>query len=766
MTPHSSAPFRALLTVLLALPVAGSAQSADEAPSLTATIHRDGWGAPHVLADTDEDAVFGMAWALAEDDWPLIEGNYLHALGRYAELVGPEGLADDWMARALEIVRLSVREYEQATPRMRGLLDAYAAGLNAWLGTQAEDALRVLHRVEPWYPLALIRYKYYQNEFLGYAGLRGEWADRLRNEGLPGGGSRQGAAAPTDGSDAVTQEGPRYVDAQFDHLGRRARGSNQWALAPSRTADGRALLLINPHQSFVGVQRYAEIHVDSREGMRFSGLTVFGFLLPYMGHNDVLGWAYTDNYADHSDLYALTFDDPDDPLAYRYDEGHRRAETWADSIYVETPIGLVLHVYDFWRSHHGPIVGVDDRGRPLAVRMAGYVEGGWFDQWDAMIRASSAEEWRDAAAMLRVAYMNAMYADRDGIIGYVYGSAVPSRLPGVDPEGILDGADPRTEWQGMHGFDELPQVWNPSSGWLLNTNSTPFTATADLPFDRDDFPAYMVGGETDNLRAQRSRQVLERLNNVTLDAFSDAIWDTHLLAAADVIPMLVRERIRIDAGDVTRTPASAESAGVDEAVRRLEAWDGVAGVGSVETTWFVLMVEARAEAARGQNRRLDFARPTEGAEWTDALARALTGLRDRWGTTEIPWGQLNRHQRPLPGAAVGLEAERTSLPVDGANGGLGSVFSYYSRPVDGPAGPRIGTGGNSFVKVVAFGAEPEARSILNYGQSGDPASGHFFDQAALYSERSFKPAWFSREDVEANSARSTVVPRVGARAGG
>ncbi len=737
-----------------------AATSPPAAAAQTATIHRDAWGAPHVLADTDQGAVYGMAWALAEDDWPLIEENYLHALGRYAELAGPDGVPDDWMARALEIVPLSIREYDDASPRLRGLLDAFAAGLNAWLDTRPRRELRVLTRIEPWYPFALIRYKYYQNEYLGYAGLRDRWAERAlaasRVRGSPGtgagpvgpnGDAGSGAARPGGGSSPGAAEAvPRYHEAQLDALGLRPRGSNQWALAPSRTASGHAFLLINPHQSFVGVQRYAEIHLDSREGLRFSGLTVFGFLLPYMGHSDVLGWAYTDNYADHSDLYAETFDHPTDSLAYRYGEGYRKATGWIDSIRVRTDAGLETRVFRYRKTHHGPIVGMDDRGRPLAAMLARYEEGGWFDQWDAMIRARSLDEWRRAVSMLRVAYMNTMYADREGNIGYIYNSAVPRRLPGVDPGEVLDGSDPDTEWQGFHTLDELPRVFNPPTGWLLNTNSTPFKATTALPYAPGDFPPYMVGPESDNARARSSRRVLEGMDGVTFDRFARAVWDSRLSVADAVIPALAAEWEAT--ADTSRGGGSAGRAGrvgaddrqaLGAVIDRLLAWDRVADATSVETTWFVLTAELR---------RLD---GHDG--WIPALADALDGLRAEWGTIEVAWGRINRHQRPLPGRPVALDTVRASLPVGGAAGWLGSVFSYYTNEAGAPA-PRLGRGGNSFVKVIEFGPTPRALSILNYGQSGDPLSPHFFDQALLYSRRQLKPAWFTREEVRDHAVES------------
>jgi acyl-homoserine-lactone acylase len=704
----------------------------------TATIYRDAWGTPHVFSDTDQGAVFGMAWALAEDDWPLMEENYLHALGRHAELAGEASVADDWMGRALELAPLSMREYRQSTPRIRGLLDAYAAGLNAWLAGQPAARKRVLQSIEPWYPLALIRYKYYQNEYLGYAGLRSGWAKRLMENGLPV-GKRTGALETP-----ASPEELRYYEAQFDELGLRPRGSNEWAVAPSRTAAGHALLLINPHQSFVGVQRYAEIHLDSREGLRFSGLTVFGFLLPYMGHNQRLGWAYTDNDADHSDLYAEVFDDPARPLHYKYDAGYRSAETWTDSIRVRVGDALQTRAFRFYKTHHGPLVGIDNDGRPLAAKLARMQEGGWFAQWDEMIRARTLPEWKKAMARLNVAYMNTMYADADGNIGYVYASAVPRRKPGVDPRGILNGTTSNTEWQGFHSFEELPQVFNPGSGWLLNTNSTPFTATIGLPYKREDFPAYMVGREDDNARAKSSRRVLENLRTVTFDQFADKVLDTRLSMADSMLPILAGEWTAAQGQPGTVGKTDVAIADLEPVIERLKSWDRVARAESVETTWFIITFE--------QHMRVRTTTP----QLLVALAQALELLKKQYGTVDVVWGTINRHQRPLPGApATVLDTARPSLAIDGSHSAVGSVFTFATR--SGAVSPRLGVAGNSFVKIIEFGPQVRARSILNYGQSGDPASPHFFDQAHVYARKQFKPAWFAREDVIANAKRSYTV---------
>jgi acyl-homoserine lactone acylase PvdQ len=393
------------------------------------------------------------------------------------------------MARALRIVPLSIAEYEAAPPRMRMLLDAFR-GRDEPLAREpsagsaahpAADRAVVSARADPLQvlPERVPRLR-------GTARGVGPSDVERSAAAVAGPGVVPPAEAPCDSSGAEQPRASRHstgsydftFEAQFDRLGHRPRGSNQWAVAPSRTADGSTLLLINPHQSFVGVQRYAEIHLDSREGLRFSGLTVFGFLLPYMGHNERLGWAYTDNYADHSDLYGLVFDDAPAPLRYRYGDTYRTAEAWTDSIRVRTADGMRdAREFRFWNSHYGPIVGVAEDGRPLAVKLARMAEGGWYDQWDAMIRARTLDAWKAAVATLRVPYMNTMYADADGNIGYIYNSAVPRRLPASIRRASSTAATRGRSGRASMRSTSCRRCGTRRPGWLLNTNSTPFTAT-------------------------------------------------------------------------------------------------------------------------------------------------------------------------------------------------------------------------------------------------------------------------------------------------
>lgn len=655
------------------------------------TIYRDTYGIPHVFGETDASTMFGFAYAQAEDNFWRIEDNYIRSLGRRAEVDGEGGLVNDRRNRALEIPRLAREEYARMPRQMRALLDSFAAGLNAYLADHPEVRPRLLTRFEPWYPLAFIRYNYYQSGFFWGAGFR-----------------------PNDLQVAMD-------DAR---LGSKDLGSNGWVIGPSKSATGHAMLFINPHLPFFGPGQVYEGHIKSDEGWNFTGYTRLGFPFPYVGHNESLGWVSTDNAADQADLYLETFDDPARPLAYRYGTGYRQATTWTDTIVVQTGAGTERRAFTFRKTHHGPILGMRD-GKPVALRMAKLDGDGWLGEWYAMTRARRVSELRDAMRPLNMLFGNVMAADAEGNTFYLYNGAVPVRDPRFDWSGAVDGSDPATEWRGYHALEDLPQLTNPPTGWMQNCNTTPFLLTNGGNPDSSQFPRYMVT-ESDNWRGLVSRRILASTPKFTWDDWVRAAFDTRVIAADSLLPGLLRDFI----GD------SARSARLRPAIDTLARWSRRSDTASVAITLF----DRWQEALRPGMTRLA------------ALDSAVARLERDWGTWRVRWGEVNRLQRIDERTEQQFSDARPSIPVVGVGGQHGAVFTYAARPVPGQK-RRYGVAGGSYVSVVEFGPTVRRLAVHTMGASGDPQSPHYFDQASLYARGDFRPAWFTLAEIKANLER-------------
>ena len=688
-----------------------------EALARSVTIYRDIWGVPHVVGTTDESAMFGAAYARAEDQLPEDEPFFLDALGRRAELDGEEEFDADRLVRAYRIPDLAKAEYETAPPKIRAMAEAYADGVNYFLLRNPGVRWHVLDRFEPWYVFAFYRLD------------AGPW--------LAGPDERVAFRAPA---------GP-------------SNGSNAWAVGPSRTASGHAMLFSNTHMRF---NVPYEFHVTSDEGLNASGITGYAMVgLPFVGRNERIGWTVTVNYPDVVDVYRLTFDDPDNPLAYRYGDGYRRAEEWAETIRVRTENGVDEHPVTFRRSHHGPVFEVAP-GEHYAIRRANQDGGSLFPLYYAIAKARNLDEFKAAFELGRLVYHNFVYADVDGNIFYLYGGAHPRKDPRFDWERPVDGSDSATEWQGTLSVAETPQIANPASGWLQNANATPFHASA--PGDNPDpsaYPPYLVreagprtrrpliDGDGNGARARQSRRLLAAESAITFDRWTTLATDNYFLAADEELPGLFAEWTRLAAADPPRARA------LDEPLRLLRAWDRRGAAHSVATTLFVRWREEALAAADEDDAAAGGAGGGRDADWprSAALEAAIADLTARHGTWRTSWGDINRHQRPLFREGRSYEDDAPSLPLPAADADVvGSILTASSERPPG-ARRRYATFGNTYVAVMEFSTPIRARTVVPYGQSGDPASPHFFDQAPLFVAGRFKPSWFTMEEIEANLER-------------
>lgn len=699
------------LTFLIAFPVLAA-----DAPDLATqvTIHRDEWGVPHIDGETDAAAVFGSAYAQCEDYFWQVEETYIQCLGRYAEVVGEAGLENDLKVALFQIVESAKRDYPKLPPNIRDIADAYAAGYNHYLAMNPDTEVRLLKHYEPWWMLAYERSMMLQR-LLGHA------------------------------------HAPQRQLPELAEEVRAATGSNAWAVGPSKTKSGNAMLFANPHQPWFGTGMFTELHVRSGEGWNFSGSTFPGGPFPTMGHNGALGWAYTVNEPDIGDVYRLTFDHPDDENAYRYGDGWKHAAPFTATINVKTPEGTQERTYTFRNTHYGPIMAKEDDTHYLAVKVAKLYEGSRIVQSLAQTKAQNLDEWYAAASMLDLQMFNTVYADRDGNILYVYNGTIAKKNPSLDWERPVDGSDPKNEWGPLYEFHELPQVLNPPSGFVQNCNSSPFTTTDTGNPSLKDFPAHMVEDRYDDKRrAQVSRYLLRNAENLTFDDWKELTYDTTLYW-----PMVELPRYKRWHGQLEQTHPEL-AARAKPYLDHLLDWDYV---NTAESTQGTLVVEWYEELyGRG------YPVETLKDEYVDdiparfeALVRAAERLEDWFGTWKVPYGQIHRLQRHPNQPSmytVPFSDDLPSIPQVGVRGPLGVAFTVYDTPTDENRKLRYAGVGASYMAVVEFGDKVKAASYLHFGQSGDPDSPHFFDQAELLSKKQYKPAWFHWDDVKKHTVKA------------
>jgi acyl-homoserine-lactone acylase len=679
------------------------------------TIYRDAYGVPHIHGHSDEHVVFGYAYAQAEDNFWQIEDTYILSLGRYSEVHGFHGLNSDLLNRAFEVVPQSQAAFDRLEPRLQSICAAFTLGLNYYLAKHPDTAPRLINHFEPWHVAA------YGRQILLELCFR---YTRLSHNFLP----------------------------RSNDLIWTAAGSNGWAIAPAKTKSGHAMLFVNPHLPWFGFSQMHEAHLVSDEGWAFTGATMFGNCLPTLGHNEHLGWTFTTNEPDIADVWRVTFDDPAHPLRYRWGDGYREATEWTTTIKIRTGKGTTNRVVTLRKTHHGPIVVKQDNEHYLAARIAG-LDGVMMRQQLELVKARNFDEFKIGLAQQQFPIMNVIYADQAGNIFYLYNGRVPRRDPQFNWSLPVDGADPRTAWNGVHAIDELPQLLNPPAGYVQNCNSSPFTTCDTGNCEPANYPPYMVeDSDQDKRRAKISRQLLREMKSVTFEDVQQAAFDTKVYWAQEQLPQYGRRFEELRATD----PELA--AQVEPYLKHLLDWDCRVSADSTQAT----LCEAWYEALYGMEYPAETLLPQfvkDPKLEFQALIDSAAKLKASHGDWRVPWATLFRIQR-RPNMVdlyeLSFDDKLPSLPSLGAPGPLGVVFTqYYSPTIKIPfvmsINKRYGLVGASYVAVYEFGPKIRGATALNFGQSGDPKSPHYFDQARLLSQCKLKTELFEWPDVLAGA---------------
>jgi acyl-homoserine-lactone acylase len=690
-------------------------------------IIRDDFGVPHIYGRTDADAVFGMLYAQAEDDFPRIERNYVWATGRLAEIEGEGAIFSDLRARLYMTVDEAKAAYASAPDWLKALCDAWADGLNYYLLTHPEVKPQLLSRFEPWMPM-----------FFSEGSIGGDIEQiPLQRIAVFYGGTDAGeaiAAAPG-------------IEAEFAPPG----GSNGFAISGERTESGNAMLLINPHTSFYF---RGEVHVVSEEGLNAYGAVTWGQFFIYQGFNEKTGWMHTSTYVDFIDEFVEDVSRVDGKLVYRYGEETRPVEVSEVTLKYKDGDGFGERTFTVYHTHHGPVTHEVD-GKWAVTRI------NW-DPVNALIQSytrtklANYDEFREMMNIRTNSSNNTVFADAEGNIAYFHGNFIPKRDARFDFSKPVDGSDPATDWRGLHTVDEAITILNPPNGWIQNANSTPFTAAAAFSPKREDYPAYMAP-DAENFRGVHAVRVLADADALTLDGLIELAHDPHLPGFENLIGGLLE----------AWEQAEQRDAALAEPIAVLRQWDLSTGEESVAMTlahFYGTNYLERGVTPEGlsEMEAIDYlGTETPPADRLEVLAETVAMLEQDYGDWRTPWGEVNRFQRLLGAIDLEYDDDKPSLAVGMANSRWGALADFGAKRREGTK-RLYGDNGNSFVAVVEFGDRVTAKSILVGGQSNDPDSPHFDDQAPLYVKQQFKDVAYYRDDVERRAQERYVPGRRGA----
>jgi acyl-homoserine lactone acylase PvdQ len=681
------------------------------------TITRDDWGIAHVVGKTDADAVFGAIYAQAEDDFNRIETNYLNSLGRLAEAEGESAIWSDLRQKLFIDPFELKKQYSESPEWLRKLMDAWADGLNYFLATHRNVKPRVITKFEPWIALSFTE---------GSIGGDIETInlDRLRT---------------------MYSDAPSVVaENETEDLLKEPSGSNGIAISPQNTVGKKALLLINPHTSFYF---RSELQMTSGEGLNAYGASTWGQFFIYQGFNEHCGWMHTSSAADAIDEFKETIVNRDGKFFYKSGNEERPVIVTPITVSYKISTGIATRTFNVYRTHHGPVVRkMSETGQWVSISLMNTPVKALMQSY-GRTKAKNFAEFKQVMELKANSSNNTLYADADGNIAYFHVNYMPRRDPKFDWTKPVDGSDPATDYKGLHAIDDLPNLKNPASGWVYNSNNYPWSAAGPSSLKQSDFPRYVDNG-VESARGLHAIRVLENRKDFTLESLNTAAYDSYLPWFENTIPALIKAWDGAPASDPLKIRLSDQ-------IDVLRKWDKRWATDSIATSLAVFWAEDAV-------RRIG---PTPGLMIQDSVARAggdkllasLSAASDRlaadFGTWKTQWGEINRFQRISSDIVHPFSDEAASIPVGFTSGNWGSLASFGARPTRSTK-KWYGTSGNSFVAVVEFGKTIRAKAVTAGGESGNTKSKHFNDQASRYSTGNLRDVYFYPDQLKGHTEKA------------
>lgn len=657
-------------------------------PRKNSEILWDKWGVPHVYANNETEMYYAFGWSQMHNHANLMLKFYALARGRAAEYFGKEYLNSDKLIHLFNLPDSAEAHYARSGNNYKQYLDAFVKGINDYAKVNPDKIDEKMKQVLPVQATDILAHE-----------------KRVISLSFLGGG---------DITNSIREITP---------------GSNSYAIAPSKSASGNAMLVTNPHLPWSDITLLFEAHLTA-PGFNAYGVTLIGIPTLTMAFNEHLGWTHTVNTIDASDRYLLTLQDK----GYLLDGEVESFQEKKVTLKVLQEDGTVQQQnFDFRYSKHGPVTG-EKEGKAYAVRIAGLENTSFDAQYHKMAKAKNLKEFEDALKMLQNPMFNVVYADRDGNILYLFNGNIPKRTEGdwVFWNNTVDGTQSKYIWTKYHDYADLPRLVNPPSGFIQNANDPPWTCTDQPILAPKDFPPYMTPENMPtSLRAQRAVNLVKDDDSISFDELVAYKLNTgmeaanrfldDLLAAVEQYP----DTIAVKAALVLQQWDRATNADSRGAIL-FAKWFDKLNDNMITTPW---SAERPFSTPKGLNN------PKQAV---DLLVKAAEEVKEIYGTMDIAWGEVYR-----------FKLGNYEFPGNGAphNYGVFRTMYYYS---DKESTKNYAYHGDSYVAVTEFGKTVKAEVLLSYGNATQPDSKHIGDQLQLLSEKKMRPALLTKKEVLQN----------------
>lgn len=689
------------------------------------TIYRDEYGVPHIVGDTEPAVFFGYGYAQAEDHLEAMMVQYRDAQGRLAEIKGAGALgseylrfnpreyrwAGDYLQRLLRTKKCVVENKAKIDPVIYSILDAFARGVNAYIESHRDEIPAWIDSIAAEDVEALERSQYFRFYSV---------------------------------HDALSKL--KKLPREFPGL-----GSNQWGIAPSKSADGRIMHVEDVHMPWSNRFQNYEAHLIVPGKLDAGGISWFGSPFFLAGFNDHITWSITYNVPNISDVYEETLN-PEDSLQYRYDGKWLPVKVEHETARIKTELGMETRALTFYYTHHGPIVQYDrDSHRAYSVKLPNFDGVNYSLGLYSLMKAQNLAQFKAALARQLIPRWNFLYSDSSNIF-WVHNGLVAQRSEDYDWASPVPGSTSKTEWGPFIPFEKYPQALNPASGFLQNCNNPYWVCTRNsgisplgpAPYYLTHQPKASAGEEVLNPRGERVFQILSQNRKFAVDDMIDLGFDTHIVAADVIVPLL------LEAGK--NLPSAVADPRVARALDVLRTWDLSSSVESPAFSYIYFWGKAYQELFSGGNRltrwwygdrfarfnsvarkKIDIHSRSEQKQAMEALVAAINRMEKCFKRAEVPWGDINVVDRggtfPLGGADTMYDPLHIDEGQEGADGKIHCDDGW------------------GHLMIVKEGAPKQIWSLLPYGESENPKSPHFNDQAKLHSQRRVKRFWFSPAEI-------------------